>query len=87
MTKIYYKNISGKQLYNYPKTQKAKSFICFENELLTPFQMKKYGYDPKSDYFEAVKLSPKKTAFFFGARYEIKNGELITCMKARQGGK
>lgn len=81
MGNLYYKNISGKQLYNYPRTKRQKGFTCFENELLTPFQMKKYGFDTESGYFQAVELSPKKTTFFFGARYEIKDGEIITCMK------
>lgn len=87
MKKLYYKNISGKQLYNCPRTAKAKTFVCLENELLTPFQMKKYGYNPKSDYFEAIEIAPKNTAYFFGARYEVKSGEIITCMKADKGAK
>lgn len=81
MKKLYYKNISGKQLYNYPRGAKEKSFTCVENELLTPFQMKKYGFNTESAYFQAVELSPKKTTFFFGVRREIKDGEIITCIK------
>ena len=81
MKKTYFKNISGKQLYNYPRAVKDKSFTCLENELLTPFQMRKYGFNTESGYFKAVELSPKKTTFFFGARYEIKDNELITCTK------
>lgn len=49
---------------------KGKFFELIAGELLTEKECKKLGINTK--ILEQVKLGPKKTYWFFGARFEIK---------------
>ena len=52
------------------RRSKTHGYELIAGELLTKKQCEKEGINP--DRLEQVKLGPKKTYWFFGARFEIK---------------
>lgn len=52
------------------RRSKSHGFELIAGELLTEKECKKLGINTK--ILEQVKLGPKKTYWFFGARFEIK---------------
>ena len=67
---VFYKNVSGKQLYNKPDSKEKKGYTMIENELLSEKEMKKYGFDPKSSMFEKRELADNEHRFEMGVRFE-----------------
>ena len=68
---VFYKNVSGKQIYNKPGISTAKKgYTVVENELLTEAEMKKHGFDPNSSGFKKMELGKNEHRYQMGARFE-----------------
>lgn len=73
----FYKNVSGKQIYNKPNISTAKKgYTAIENELLTEKEMKKHGFDPNSKGFEKVELGKNDHRYEMGARFETPKNKM-----------
>lgn len=73
----FYKNVSGKQIYNKPNISTAKKgYTVIENQLLTEKEMKKHGFDPTSSAFEKRELGKNDHRYEMGARFETPKNKM-----------
>lgn len=69
---IYFKvpsDFDGRQVYTSKKVH--HSFVA--DELYTKNEIRRYGIERFAQSFESVEVSMRRTCWFFGARFEIKD--------------